>query len=242
MRYSNPQLVQRLAAEYVLGTLTGRARRRFERWMTDSYHVRSAVWHWERQLNPLAEAAASVQPRSHVWERVLERTGAAAAARAEQETSRVPWFERLGLWRGLSLVATAAAVVLAVLLARTPTEVVAPQAQQFVSVVNGEQSQPLWLVRADVQQGRLTIKSINATAPAATNSYELWILPAGGAAPRSLGLLPTGTAAVDAELPVELRPLLASAQGLAVSLEPAGGSPTGAPTGPVVYQAAILSI
>jgi anti-sigma-K factor RskA len=51
-------------------------------------------------------------------------------------------------------------------------------------------------------------------------------------------LLPTGTASVDAVLPVELRPLLASAQGLAVSLEPAGGSPTG----PVLYQATIVSI
>lgn len=242
MRYNNPQLVQRLAAEYVLGTLTGRARRRFESWMRDSYLVRSAVWHWERQLNPLSQAASSVQPRARVWEQVLERTGAKAADRAEREVARLQWFERLGWWRGLSLVATAAAVVLAVMLARTPTEVVTPQAQQYVAVVNGEQAQPLWLVRVDVSQGRLAIKSINATAPAPANSYELWILPAGGAAPRSLGLLPTGTASVDAELPVELRSLLASAQGLAVSLEPAGGSPTGAPTGPVVYQAAILSI
>lgn len=242
MRYNNPQLLQRLASEYVLGTLSGRARRRFERWMTDSYHVRSAVWHWERQLNPLAQAASSVQPQAQVWEQVLERTGAKAAAQVQRETTRERWFERLGLWRGLSLVATAAAVVLAILLVRTPSEVVAPQTQQYVAVVNGEQSQPLWLVRVDVQHGRLAIKSINATAPAPSNSYELWILPAGGAAPRSLGLLPTGTASVDAALAAELRPLLASAQGLAVSLEPAGGSPTGAPTGPVVYQAAILSI
>lgn len=242
MRYNNSQLVQRLAAEYVLGTLTGGARRRFERWMTDSYNVRSAVWHWERQLGPLAQAANSVQPSARVWEQVFERTGGKAAAQAEREVARVRWFERLGLWRGLSLAATAAAVVLAVLLARTPTEVVVPPTQQYVAVVNGEQAQPLWLVRVDAQQGRLAIKSINAAAPAATNSYELWILPAGGAAPRSLGLLPTGTASIDAELATELRPLLAGAQGLAVSLEPAGGSPTGAPTGPVVYQAAILSI
>jgi len=236
MRYDNPQLIQRLASEYVLGTLTGRARRRFESWMRDSYHVRSAVWHWERQLSPLAQSASSVQPRPRVWDRVMQRTG----ARAEREITRVPWFERLGWWRGLSLVATAAALVLAVMLARTPTEV--QQAQQYIAVVNGPQAQPLWVVSVDASQGRLAIKSINATAPAATSSYELWILPAGGAAPRSLGLLPTGTGSVDTELPVELRPLLASAQGLAVSLEPAGGSPTGAPTGPVVYQAAILSI
>jgi anti-sigma-K factor RskA len=241
MRYTNPQLLQHLASEYVLGTLSGRARRRFESLMRDSYHVRSAVWHWERQLGPLAQAAGSVQPSPLVWEQVLERTGGKAAAQAEREVARERWFERLGLWRGLSLVATAAAVVLAVLLVRSPTEVT-PQAQQYVAVVNGDQAQPLWLVRVDLQQGRVAIRSINATAPAPANAYELWVLPAGGAAPRSLGLLPTGTASVDAELAAELRPLLASAQGLAVSLEPAGGSPTGAPTGPVVYQAAILSI
>ncbi len=241
MRYTNPQLLQHLASEYVLGTLSGRARRRFESLMRDSYHVRSAVWHWERQLGPLAQAAGSVQPSPLVWEQVLERTGGKAAAQAEREITRERWFERLGLWRGLSLVATAAAVVLAVLLVRSPTEVT-PQAQQYVAVVNGDQAQPLWLVRVDLQQGRVAIRSINAPAPAPANAYELWIVPAGGAAPRSRGLLPTGTASVDAELAAELRPLLASAQGLAVSLEPAGGSPTGAPTGPVVYQAAILSI
>src|SRR5688500_15968310 len=155
MRYSNSQLVQRLAAEYVLGTLTGGARRRFERWMTDSYNVRSAVWHWERELSPLAQTASDVQPSPPVWEQVLDRTGARAAAVAERETARERWFERLGLWRGVSLVATAAAVVLAVLLARTPTEVVAPQTQQLVAIVNGEQSQPLWVVRVDLQRGRL---------------------------------------------------------------------------------------
>lgn len=242
MRYDNPQLVQRLASEYVLGTLAGRARRRFERLMTESYRVRSAVWHWERQLSPLSQAARPVQPSARVWRQVLERTGATAAPRTEREAARVRWFERLGLWRGLSLAATAAALVLAILLVRTPTDVVTPEAQQYVAVVNGDQAQPLWLVRVDLQAGRLAIRSINATAPAPANAYELWLLPAGGAAPRSLGLLPTGSATIDAQLPVGLRPLLAGAQGLAVSLEPAGGSPTGAPTGPVVYQAPILSI
>ena len=107
---------------------------------------------------------------------------------------------------------------------------------------SGEQAQPLWVVSADVERGRLSIRPVNATAPAADKSYELWLLPAGGAAPRSMGLLPTGTTSVDTALPESLQALLSSAQGLAISLEPAGGSPTGAPTGPVVHQAAILQI
>jgi anti-sigma-K factor RskA len=143
------------------------------------------------------------------------------------------------LWRGLSLAATAAALVLAVLLATRVTTVAAPQ---YLAVFNGDQAQPLWVVKADPESGRLEIRSINAASPGVGRDYELWILPAGGAAPRSMGLLPTGSARRDAQLPVVLGSLLGTAQGLAISLEPAGGSPTGAPTGPVVYQAAIVTI
>ncbi|MGH8177808.1 MAG: anti-sigma factor [Steroidobacter sp.] len=229
MRYRHPQLLQRLAGEYVLGTLHGRARRRFERLMVESHAARSAVWRWEQELGPLAQASGSVQPSIRVWREILRRTGA--------QTTQAPWYERLGLWRGLTLAAAAAALVLAVMLRTAP--VAGPQ---YVAVFSGEQSQPLWVVSVDVDRERLSIRPINATPPATDKSYELWVLPAGGAAPRSMGLLPTGAASVETDLPAALQSLLSSAQGLAISLEPAGGSPTGAPTGPVLHQAAILAI
>jgi anti-sigma-K factor RskA len=56
--------------------------------------------------------------------------------------------------------------------------------------------------------------------------------------PRPLGLIAKGALSVD------LGPLAARALAsgvLAVSLEPAGGSPTGSPTGPVLYQGRILA-
>jgi anti-sigma-K factor RskA len=230
MRYHQPHLLQRLAAEYVLGTLIGRARRRFERLMTDSYQVRAAVWGWEQRLSPLAQAAGSVQPRARVWREVQARTSARVSA--------PNWHERLGLWRGLSLAATAAALVLGIMLALRLSTVAAPQ---YVAVFNDPQSQPLWVVRADMDRGRVEIKSINASAPAPINSYELWILPPGGA-PRSMGVLPTGSTKTEMEMPLELRELFGRSQGMAVTLEPAGGSPTGGPTGPIVYQAAIVTI
>jgi anti-sigma-K factor RskA len=229
MRYRDQPLLDRLAAEYVVGTLHGRARRRFERVMMESHQARSSVWRWEQRLGPLAHAAGSVQPSARVWREIEKRTG------LREESA--PWYERLGLWRGLTLAATAAALVLAVMLRTAPT-----QAPQYVAVFSDQQAQPLWVVSADLGRRRLTLRPVNATAPAADKSYELWVLPAGGAAPRSMGLLPTTGTGVEAALPRELGALLANAQGLAVSLEPAGGSPTGAPTGPVLHQAAILEI
>src|SRR3989442_2452755 len=63
----------------------------------------------------------------------------------------------------------------------------------------------------------------------ANRALELWALPGSGA-PRSLGLISASGATV-----VKKGKVLEGATGLAVSLEPAGGSPTGAPTGPVLY-------
>lgn len=230
MRYQDPQLLDRLAAEHVLGTLHGRARRRFERLAIEQHPVRAAIWAWEQRLSPLAHSVRSVQPGAQVWRRVLERTGGV--------TSAPRWQERLGLWRGLSLAAMAAAIVMAIMLTLRPADVPAPQ---YVAVVNNEQSQPVWVVSADVERGRLSVRPINVAA-APNNAYELWVLPAGGAAPRSLGVLPVGGSTVETVLPAALGALLENAQGLAVSLEPPGGSPTGAPTGPVLYQAPMLRI
>lgn len=229
MRYRNQVLLDRLAAEYVLGTLHGRARRRFDRVMVDVHQARAAVWRWERELTPLAQGLKAVQPSPKVW-REIER-------RIARDEPRAPWYERLGLWRGLSLAATAAAIVLAVMLRTAP--VAGPQ---YVAVFSGEQSQPLWVVSADLDRGRMSIRPLNATAPAADKSYELWVLPADGAAPRSMGLLPTAGPSIESALPESIRTVLSSAQTLAISVEPAGGSPTGAPTGPVVHTAAILQI
>ena len=72
------------------------------------------------------------------------------------------------------------------------------------------------------------------------NAFELWLLPADKSKPISLGLLPQqGNAVVKVTDEVAL--LLASS-GLAVSLEPLGGSPTGQPTGAVLYQGKLSQI
>lgn len=229
MRYRNQPLLDRLAAEYVLGTLHGPARRRFDRVVTDLHQARVAVWRWERELTPLAHGLREVQPSPKVWREIQRRIS--------RNDVRAPWYGRLGLWRGLSLAATAAAMVLAVMLRTAP--VAGPQ---YVAVFSGEQAQPLWVVSADLERGRMSIRPVNATAPAPDTSYELWVLPAGGAAPRSMGLLPTTGPSTESALPESIRSVIASAQALAVSVEPAGGSPTGAPTGPVIHTAAILEI
>ena len=69
----------------------------------------------------------------------------------------------------------------------------------------------------------------------------MWVLPAEGN-PQSLGLLPVAGNSSRSTIPAGLRALLVNAKGLAISVEPPGGSPTGLPTGPVVYQAPMVEL
>jgi anti-sigma-K factor RskA len=107
MDYARPDLADRLAAEYVLGTLRGPARRRFQALMGAHPALHSAVQRWEAQLAPLSESVVPVLPPAHVWKGVETRLfGTVPAAKP------LPWWNALGLWRALSALATAAAVAL----------------------------------------------------------------------------------------------------------------------------------
>ena len=73
MNYRNPQLRDRLASEYALGTLHGRARKRFERLLRNDADLRRNVIQWQERLTPMAQAVAPVNPRKRVWRNIEKR-------------------------------------------------------------------------------------------------------------------------------------------------------------------------
>ena len=83
MQRPTPELIDRLAAEYVLGTLRGPARQRFSRWLSDrdaASHVpvREAVRRWEDRLVHLVDGVSPVDPAPRVWREIARRTTGAA--------------------------------------------------------------------------------------------------------------------------------------------------------------------
>ncbi|WP_166261653.1 anti-sigma factor [Marinobacter salicampi] len=228
--------IEALAAEYVLGSLRGPARRRFERWMMESVRVRQEVWFWEQKLGHLGERIEEATPPASVWSEIERRLwpqsmGARPAPAANDGVGH--W-----LWPGWSLLATAAALVLAVVLLQQP----APQDDQRLSgaIVQAELSDPLWLVSESAFEKQLKLRPVAATAAEQGKDYELWIVPDDGQ-PVSLGVMPVGDA-YEVILDDETRKLLSSSRTLAISLEPAGGSPTGAPTGPILHVAKLYEL
>jgi len=209
-------LPDRLAAEYVLGTLRGGARRRFDALLPAHPALRSAVAAWEARLLPMALKAAPLAPPERVWNGIEAALGWGAAA--------TPGATReLRFWRLLSATASLVALTFAMMLRLAPTE--AP----MIVVLHATQGTQTLVAGLSRDRRELSIQPLQPVALTPQQSLELWALPKAGA-PRSLGLI-----AGDKLTPLARRSLPADTKALAVSLEPLGGSPTGAPTGPVLF-------
>lgn len=228
---NNVALREKLAAEYVLGTLKGGARRRFEAWMFQDADLRNLAAQWQQRLAPMAEFSGDVKPGRHVWsgiERRLNLKGHAAGWRF--------WLnESVAFWRNLGLASSALALLLvAVVLTRT---VDAP-AISYVATLTDDKTQTALLVTADQRHRTLDVRLVSAAPVPADKSLELWAVPKSGA-PRSLGVL----AANGGRFPLGDKAIGTDVALLAVTLEPKGGSPDpNGPTGPILYKGAWMRL
>jgi anti-sigma-K factor RskA len=220
MNYQNPELIDRLAAEYALGTLRGPARRRFERLAGASPGALAAVLRWENHLTGLALSLTPVQPSTRVWLRLEARIGRDVRDRPVAATRRRAW--QFAIAAGLVAVA-----IIAGLVVREQQLTLQP-----VAALGGDAAHPVWQIERRQEYSALRIRVVGAVERRAGRSYELWALPKGGA-PVSLGLLPQ-SGSIERALTTAQRAALLASDKIAVSVEPELGSPTGSPTGPVI--------
>ncbi len=132
----------------------------------------------------------------------------------------------LGFWPGATAVAAALAAALALHIALSPRTA----APSFVAVLHAPQQEPALWVATAVGKGLLLRAVANVAAPN-DRAFELWAIAPGGGTPKPLGVIPPS-----GELEIGALPNAMQDGGiLAISIEPKGGSPTGLPTGPVVF-------
>lgn len=226
------------AAEYVLGTLTAEERARFASRLAGDAGLREAMRQWRDRLAALDETAMPEAPPVEVW-RAIERAtrGERAASPAAEIVSNVVTLRRrLAVWRGAALGAGALAAGLAAIVVLDRLSVARePEGGRYVAVVDTGGHEPALIAEVDTHTGIIRIRSLAAETPSG-QSLELWHV-AEGQAPRSLGLLEAGA---DAQT-IQDAAIAAPAAGvIAVSVEPRGGSPSGAPTGEIVYSGQLV--
>ena len=226
----NEKLMDRLCSEYVLGTLKGGARRRFEQLLPNSVVLRRAVAEWQDRLHPMAQFAPTAIPSAQVWKNLVRQLR--LNHNLEQSKPPANWRSSLAFWRGLGMASTALATLLVAVLVIRQVGPATPQAS-YVAMLADDQAKPVAIVTGDPLQHRMTVKLVGHQDIASDKSLELWAVPKQGA-PRSLGLL-ASDGSITLPLPDNATPQTVGL--LAVSLEPKGGSPKAdGPTGPIIFK------
>lgn len=214
------------AAEYVLGTLDARERADLEREAAVDVNVASRVRVWEQRLAPLLDAVPSVPPPPQVRAALLRSLPGALPEPPDQLAALRRQVRR---WRIAAAGAGLLAAGLALFVAVGPR--LAPEGGRYLAVVQGGGAQPALIVQVDIRTGTAQVRPVGAEAPAGRN-LQLWYV--GAAGPKPLGLV--GAVPSRVALPPGASPDAA----IAVSVEPPGGSPTGQPTGPVIYTGKLI--
>lgn len=215
------------AAELALGLPGGSEQLALERRARRERAFAAQVTAWEMRFAALHGDVTEVTPPAGLKARIDEELFGAAA---RTPSRRPPLGRALSFWRIAALAFAALSIVCLALLARPLLAPAPAPAQRLIASLAPADAAALGFVSVDLATRRLDVTGL--TIDPGAGDAELWVIPP-GAAPRSLGLLDRGGATTKS-LGADLMALLAEGAALAISLEPKGGSPTGAPTGPVV--------
>ena len=240
MKYLSPEIGDQLAAEYALGTMPGRARQRFEAMLKTNPQLRTRVAEWEVRLTPMASSVAELAPPKRVWRAIQKRVFGNLTTNQELGSS---WWSSLGFWRAATGFATVTLFVLGLLVLAPadfgPVEFDPAADSMMVVVMEDTQTQAAamtvsWEPGGESRHRMLRLRVIGHAEMDPDTAWELWMLPGDDSTPVSLGLITTHELQV-LRIPEPLAQPLDAAWGLGMTVEPKGGSPSGRPTGPMLY-------
>jgi anti-sigma-K factor RskA len=230
-----------IAAEYALGLLDTDEKRDFVRRLQREPLAVAAVADWQERLAPLTSTLAPIEPPLGLLERIQQEIdGPSSLPVPANQNDRAP------AWRWTAIAAALVAVVMAGVAftprivqppttVQTPPPAIQPVAFNQIAALSPQGGTPGLFVSFDKATGKMRVVPVNLT-PNPGKSFELWMIR-GKNAPESMGLINiahVGTPGVKTTPTGDVT--------MAVSVEPTGGSPTGQPTGPVVYSGKLVTV
>ena len=227
MNYDDPELLDRLAAEYVFGSLSSRARRRFERLRQRLPAAEKAVLEWERRLMPLSGSVPSEPPPARVWDTIDERTSG-----GKRRASTGPWGWWLRPAWGLAFGVLATLGFVRLFPEVMPIEAIVQERgtlpQSYVGLLTDAQNNAV-LLASSTRYGRiLSIKRLRPVEAPSGRVAVLWALPRDGA-PFVVSVVPLAEKAT-LTLADTSEKLFANVPRLAVSFETGVPAPGATPS------------
>ncbi len=233
-----------MAAEYALGTLDANERAQAEILQTSDSEFAARVRYWESYLGALIANQEPVEPRRDLFPGIKERIAQEAATGSVPGASVIDLTRRLNRWRGAAVAASALAASLLLFVGLrdfAPDYLPAalrPDSARYVAVIQQSKDAPAFLLTVDTRTKSFTVRRVGAEPPQG-RAYELWLVHDRFPGPRSLGVVSEHEFTKPAAF-ANYDPRIINEATYAVSVEPPGGSPTGAPTGPVVFTGRLI--
>lgn len=229
--------IDALAAEYVLGTLSHAERTEAEARRARDPAFNAAVSDWERRLGPLSEEVAAVTPPPGLYDKIRAQIGLGSNVVAFKAREQA-MVQRANRWRNMAAGMTALAASLAGVVfwqdyqrRQMPT--------QYVAVLQADKALPAFLLTVDTKSNMFVISAMQKPAEP-EKSYQLWLVHDDMPEPKSLGVFDDSAMDVRPMAPAGKMHDMMMDGTYAVSIEPKGGSPTGEPTGPVVFSGRLV--
>ncbi len=242
------------AGEYVLGVLDEAERRETgERIARDPAFAR-LVAEWEARLAGLLDGIDPADVPPHLWPRIRSQLGWSPVVQA-----RRGFWQDINTWRAATALATAAAIAaIAIGRIQAPAPAPAPPVASVppdtaptapadrtgtplpVTILAQDDGATAWLASVDASAGTVLMVPVPHPGDPDGRVPELWLIPE-GESPRSLGLIATDRSHT-VSVPARLQDELTRGSLLAVTLEPSGGAPAGAPTGPIIAKGEVLTL
>lgn len=228
-----PDELDALAGEYVLGLLDPAAAGAVEARLAREPALRAAVANWRERLQELDDTADALAPSAAIWTRIEGSLGRAAPIgkierRASGRTLQGVW-DSLPIWRTAGLAGAALSMALALALLVAPRG--APQ-PTVIAVLLSSDATPGAIVEVFGNDRTVVVPLVDIPVPEG-RTLQVWTLPDPAKGPVSLGLMPT---AQRASLDSGALPSPRHDQLYEITLEPQTGSPTGRPTGPILFK------
>jgi anti-sigma-K factor RskA len=218
-----------LAAEYVLGLLDGDERADAERRLSSDQAFAREVESWRMRFSEFDDTVAPFPAGDELWRRI-ETAVADPATRAEAAPSA--WmriWNSLAILRATAMGATVAALVLAVGFGFA-IRAARQQPIMVAVLLDGDRAGAVVQAFADGRHVLLPLTSIDVPRGRA---LQVWTLPSRERGPVSVGLMDR---ARTLELSLQNLPATRPDQLFEITLEPETGSPTGRPTGPILFK------
>ena len=236
MNLLQPERLERLAREYVLGTLSGRARRRFERLLVEAPLAGRVVARWQQRFDVLAATVPPVQPREQVWQGLQQRLFTPRDAAGREPAAGI-WSRLQALFAPRVLGGVLAGVLMATVVLKLQPQWLELESrsealpQSYVGLLVSEAGQPALLASSRRHGRTVTVKLLQPLAVPEGQVARLWALPREGP-PFLVGLVPARGSATIA-LTDSAEKMFFNVGRLALAIEPVSAG-AAAPAAPFV--------